>query len=127
MAKFNYTATLEMACELFTVEPLLSAAPQLGKMVITSKDFPTEEECIDTATGLLSSIATLLEQITGRSQVVVSKINPMYNGEDPYDMAKEESWFKSTASRLYIADAELLKKENRLHFTVSANISTGRP
>lgn len=118
---FQYIARITKDCELLQYEPLLSAAPLCGEMVIHSKMFDTFGECASNATDLVTAFSKLLSQVTNEKFSAITKENPLYSGNE--ETAKAEGWPSNTMVRIYAAHSKKFKKENVLQFTIFVNVN----
>ena len=123
MQLFEYETHLISGCKLFDAEPFKSAVSNMAAMVIKSKKYTNFEECRDDATQLIATFASLLEQVTDKKYVVMTKLNPMHDDLTADEtVAEKEGWEKNLVLRVYAADSQLIKTENLLRFTIFANV-----
>lgn len=125
MLPYQYIARIAPGSVLFEAEPFINSIRNCGELVLTSKRFKTYEECVNTTQQLLSTLNTLIHQLTDTKYVVVSKLNPLYDDsiEQKEELAVAEGWLSNTIMRIYIANADELRLNNTLHYTVHVNIN----
>ena len=116
---YNFVSRMGKGCELFEAEPFMSSFKECYEMILTSDHFDSYEACVIAAQELLTTLSSLLTQVTGKKYIVVSKLNPQY---DPNGVEDGETWSSSTSLRLYLAEAKLFRKKI-ISYTIYANVN----
>jgi hypothetical protein len=102
----------------------INTEPHLDKIfekcegiMISSKNFPTFEECA-------SKLELLMIKLSSTEQVVVSKLNPLLHDKKEPEITNE-SWDSFTVMKSFIADSEMLKT-SQLVFQVSGSVKVSQ-
>ncbi len=111
-ASYVYSVLISGDCELLTRSTLANDIPLAGEMKIDSKPFKTYEDCASAILGLLNSLCALLNTVSDRKHVVISKIRS----------PEDEEVDKTILAKSFVVDSKDFKKDGTLNFKISGDI-----
>ena len=118
--QFNYTVRMNGDLQALGAGPMVKVMANTSELVVSSAEFDDYEKCVEVASRLLSTLCSAITRKNGRTYVIVSKKNPLF--DDPQDDTSTEGWDRLTVVRLYGADAEVLKEKSVISCLASADI-----
>lgn len=116
--RFEYKIIIDGECPLFEAEPFASELQNVDSLLMSSAPFSSYNDCVNTATQALATLASFMEQVTDRKHVVFNKYNPVHLGEET---SEDEKWESGTVLRIYVADNEQVKSKD-VQVTISADV-----
>lgn len=120
--QFNYTVRMAGDLQAIVQGPMVAALENTGELVVSSGEFNDYDSCINAVSRLLSSLSAAVTQKNGRSYVIVSKKNPIFDDSPDEPDLSTEGWDRLTVLRLYVADAEVLKQQSTISYLASADV-----
>lgn len=89
-----------------------------AQMIMTSKAFSEYAECFNNLSQLIYDFASTESALSGGNYVIVSKINPAFGGR----VDENETWDKTTMVKLYVANADIMKKAKQVVYCAIGEI-----
>lgn len=119
---YSYAVKIAAGCEIFTTGEMSKIFDTCGEMIIKSKEFEAYDVCIETLIDLLTNLSSAMAKQSSKSYVIVTKINPILIATEQNSSDKEETWGNDTVVKLYVADADALKNNATLLYSISSEL-----
>ena len=124
MDHFTYTITISNKSPIIKDDVHFSKFDDADYIQINSGKFNKLDRCQEKATALLKHL-TIRENRTEPAAIVI-QLNPRFTSV-PGIKPNTAGWSKNTVMRLLTVDAEELKKEKKLTYTISGLIESSKP
>lgn len=124
MDHFTYTITISNKSQILKDDKHFSKFDDADYIQVNSGKFVTLGLCQTKATALLKHL-TLRENRTEAAAIVI-QLNPKFTSV-PGIKPNLTGWGKNTVMKLLTVDAEQLKKEKKLTYTISGLIESSKP
>lgn len=121
---FSYVITISKKSPIITSDSYFSKFDDADYIQINSGKFAKLTLCQEKAVALLKHLTLREKRIAPTA--IVSQINPRF-GFNPDGNPSTSKWSPTTVLKLLTVDAEDLKKEKKLVYTISGLIESSRP
>jgi hypothetical protein len=122
--RYAYDVKVSIGASMLEIGGIPRNFPNVGEMLIKSKEFEELGECERTLSSLLSALSSYEMKCNSIPHVIVTKTNPLLTPN--VENKDNEHWDTNIMLKAYIADANELKQLN-LKFYTYAQIRSVEP